>query len=44
MFPWALGRIGLDPAFGAGPVATIAQDVLTIVIYFVVMTKMVAVA
>jgi magnesium transporter len=42
MFPWALGRIGLDPAFGAGPVATIAQDVLTIVIYFVVMTKMVA--
>jgi magnesium transporter len=44
MFPWALGRIGLDPAVGAGPVATIAQDVLTIVIYFFVMTKMVAVA
>lgn len=41
MFPWVLGRIGLDPAFGAGPVATIVQDVLTIMIYFVVMTKMI---
>lgn len=38
LFPWILLRIGLDPAFGAGPVATIVQDVLTIVIYFLVMT------
>jgi magnesium transporter len=41
IFPWSLSRIGLDPAFGAGPVATIVQDVLTIFIYFLVMTKVV---
>lgn len=41
LFPWTLSRIGLDPAFGAGPVATIVQDVLTIVIYFLVMTKVI---
>ncbi len=31
--PWLLARIGLDPAFGSGPVATIIQDVLSILIY-----------
>jgi magnesium transporter len=36
--PWLLSRLGLDPAFGSGPVATIIQDVLTIIIYFTVMT------
>ncbi len=41
LFPWVLSKIGLDPAFGAGPVATIVQDVLTIVIYFLVMTRLV---
>ena len=41
LFPWTLSRIGLDPAFGAGPVATIGQDVLTIVIYFLIMTKVI---
>jgi magnesium transporter len=35
LFPWALARLGRDPAFGSGPLATIIQDVLTIVIYFV---------
>jgi magnesium transporter len=44
LFPWALGRIGLDPAFGAGPVATIVQDVLTIMIYFIIMTKVIGLA
>ncbi len=41
LFPLTLSRIGLDPAFGAEPVATIVQDVLTIVIYFLVMTKVI---
>jgi magnesium transporter len=41
LFPWILLRIGLDPAFGAGPIATIVQDVLTIVIYFLVMTNVI---
>jgi magnesium transporter len=31
--PWLLSRIGLDPALGSGPVATIIQDVLSILIY-----------
>jgi magnesium transporter len=31
--PWLLSRQGLDPAFGSGPLATIIQDVLSIVIY-----------
>jgi magnesium transporter len=31
--PWILSRWGLDPAFGSGPLATIVQDVLSILIY-----------
>lgn len=31
--PWVLSRQGLDPAFGSGPLATIVQDVLSILIY-----------
>jgi magnesium transporter len=31
--PWLLARMGLDPALGSGPVATIIQDVLSILIY-----------
>jgi magnesium transporter len=38
LLPWLLARFGTDPAFGSGPVATIIQDVLTIAIYFAVMT------
>jgi magnesium transporter len=38
--PFILSRLGLDPAFGSGPVATIIQDVLTILVYFLVMTKL----
>jgi magnesium transporter len=34
LFPWALERLGRDPAFGSGPIATIVQDVLSLVIYF----------
>lgn len=34
-FPWALARLGRDPAYGSGPLATIVQDVLSLVIYFV---------
>jgi magnesium transporter len=33
-FPWLLWRAGLDPAFGSGPVATVVQDVLSLLIYF----------
>jgi len=34
LFPWVLSRIGLDPAYGSGPVATVIQDVLTLLVYF----------
>jgi len=38
--PWLLAKLGIDPAFGSGPVATIAQDTITILIYFMVMTRL----
>jgi len=31
LLPWALARLGRDPAFGSGPIATIVQDVLSLV-------------
>ncbi|MCW7541141.1 magnesium transporter [Aquabacterium sp. A7-Y] len=34
MLPWLLSRVGSDPAYGSGPLATIVQDVLTLLIYF----------
>jgi magnesium transporter len=40
-FPWLLFRLGKDPAFGAGPVATIVQDVLSLLIYFALVTLLV---
>jgi magnesium transporter len=32
--PWLLASRGADPAFGSGPLATIIQDVLSLLIYF----------
>lgn len=32
--PWLLTRLGKDPAFGSGPLATVVQDLLSITIYF----------
>ena len=34
--PYGLSRLGRDPAFGAGPLATVIQDLLSIVIYFAI--------
>ena len=34
--PWLLLRSGKDPAIGSGPFSTIIQDILSIVIYFLV--------
>ena len=34
ILPWLLQRLGTDPAYGSGPLATIIQDVLSILIYF----------
>ncbi|MGH8640327.1 MAG: magnesium transporter [Burkholderiales bacterium] len=35
--PWLFARKGLDPAYGSGPVATVIQDILSIVVYFAVL-------
>jgi magnesium transporter len=32
--PWVFARAGWDPAFASGPVGTIIQDVLSLLIYF----------
>jgi len=32
--PWLLDRLDFDPAFGSGPLATVVQDLLSILIYF----------
>lgn len=39
--PWVLFRAGKDPAFGSGPVATIIQDVLSLLIYFTLVSFLV---
>lgn len=36
LLPWAFARIGYDPALGSGPVATVIQDVTSLLIYFAV--------
>jgi len=32
--PWVIHRFGKDPAYGAGPLSTVIQDLLSLVIYF----------
>jgi magnesium transporter len=36
--PWLMSRLGRDPAFGSGPLATVVQDLLSLMIYFAVAT------
>lgn len=38
VLPAVLRRLGKDPAYGSGPLATVVQDLLSIVLYFVVAT------
>lgn len=39
--PLLLDRFGADPAFGSGPLATVIQDLLSILIYLGVVTAVV---
>lgn len=39
--PWLFSRLGVDPAFGSGPLATVIQDLLSIVVYFATVTLLV---
>ena len=34
--PWLFNRLRLDPAFGSGPLATVIQDLLSLIIYFLI--------
>ena len=39
--PYALSRLGRDPAYGSGPLATVVQDLLSVIVYFAVATELV---
>lgn len=41
ILPWVLDRLDIDPAFGSGPLATVIQDLLSILIYFAIVTAVV---
>jgi magnesium transporter len=38
--PWLFNRTGIDPAFGSGPLATVIQDLLSVIIYLGIATVM----
>jgi magnesium transporter len=39
MLPWVLQNLGIDPAYGSGPVGTILQDLSSILLYFAIITR-----
>jgi magnesium transporter len=41
VLPWLLDHLDIDPAFGSGPLATVIQDLLSIVIYFAIVSAVV---
>ena len=40
--PWVMDRFGIDPAFGSGPLATVVQDLLSILIYFAIAVALIS--
>jgi magnesium transporter len=40
LLPWLLSSRGLDPAYGSGPIGTIVQDLLSVAIYFALVTAL----
>jgi magnesium transporter len=42
VLPWLFSRLGADPAFGSGPLATVVQDLLSLLIYFAVASAIVS--
>lgn len=40
--PWAFDYFDMDPAYGSGPLATVVQDLLSLVIYFLVAASIVS--
>ena len=39
LLPWLLDKLGTDPAYGSGPLATVIQDVLSLLIYFAIVSS-----
>jgi magnesium transporter len=39
--PWLLQRFGQDPAFAAGPIATVIQDLISVLLYFLICVSIV---
>ena len=39
--PWILAKLKFDPALGSGPFATIIQDIISLVIYFLIATNLI---
>lgn len=39
VLPWLLNRFGTDPAYGSGPLATVIQDLLSLIIYFAIVSS-----
>jgi magnesium transporter len=40
VLPWSFHRFGFDPAYGSGPLGTVAQDLLSVLLYFVCITAL----
>ncbi|MHA6523498.1 magnesium transporter [Tessaracoccus sp. G1721] len=41
LLPWAMARAGRDPAFGSGPLATVIQDLLSLLAFFLIAVPLV---
>ncbi|WP_040800971.1 magnesium transporter [Nocardia higoensis] len=41
LLPWLFSKLKVDPAFGSGPLATVVQDLLSILVYLTVSTAVV---
>mgnify|MGYP001202547546 CR=1 FL=1 len=41
MLPWLFAKLGYDPALGSGPVGTVVQDILSLLIYFLTASALV---
>jgi magnesium transporter len=39
--PYLLHRLGKDPAYGSGPLATVIQDLISILVYFLISTAII---
>jgi magnesium transporter len=42
LLPYVFTKLGKDPAFGSGPLGTVIQDLLSILIYFAITTSLVS--